>query len=425
MATESYEILVVDDEAAYGELISDVADLSSIKALATTNSQMVEYLLQTHQTINLIFLDLNMPYRDGIEVMRGIAESGYSGTLVLMSGFDESVLATANQLAEEHRLNLLPSLMKPFSIKQIQNTIQEYSDMGALPDKSRLKPKYESLLSLKELQDAFDQDRIEIHYQPQISLSNYEVVGFECLVRLVDQQQQLIYPNRFIETVETHNLNKALLQLVIRHVTEDIHQYFNSYNNQTFSINLSGLDLDDLSLPDMLFDSIQNNHLQAENIVIEITETRAIQQLRTGLDVLARLRLKGFQLSIDDFGTGTAVLANIKNMPFSELKIDKTFVDKLLTDNRTERLIEKLCDMSHSLKLKIVAEGVEYAETVIKLKELGCDIVQGYYFSKPLDARSLMQFMEVSAELINKNMDQDSLKTLNTQAAFTFQHTSN
>ncbi|QCU89673.1 EAL domain-containing protein [Thiomicrorhabdus sediminis] len=401
-------VLVIDDEPKYGELISDIAELLNIGCAYIDNAEYFEEALQQNPDIDLLFLDLNMPNRDGIQLLRTLAAQSFQGKIVIMSGFDEGVLSTAYDLAASHGLNLLPSLQKPFLLRDIKHILQNHVRQQSHDlTQSFLDDSIQTEMPLDEVVFALSNGHIELHYQPQICLSNNKVTGVEVLCRLLDGDRKPVYPNGFIDVIEANGLNELLLDCVITQLINDIHTHFNTADPFLYwSINVSALDLDNLDLPDTLANRFQQADISPDNIVIEITESSAIKHLHTGLDILARLRLKQFKLSIDDFGTGTAVLENIKRMPFTELKIDKTFIEKITSDKRSASLTADTIHMAQHLNMKVVAEGIEDAKTAKKLIEMGCDIAQGYYFAKPMPATKLIEYLDNNQELINKRIEE-------------------
>ena len=394
----SAQVLVIDDEESICELITEVCEIDGIEAASSTDSLKVQECLAQHPNIRLIMLDLNMPGKDGIEVLRDLSAMKFSGKLSMMSGFDESVLSTAGELAKELGLKLVNPLKKPFTVKQVfailrsVNFDEEQSELDThhtSPVRSN-----NGELDIATIQRWLENDQVVMHYQPQLLLKNHEVTGLEALVRLIDDKGNTVYPGAFVDLIENHGLTQLLLTKVIDTVCNDYEQHSPYLYNLNLSINVSALDLDRLTFPDELSGRINDSKINANHLTIEITESRAIKQISTGLDILARLRLKGFHLSIDDFGTGEAVLSHIRKMPYNELKIDKSFVDQITTNPRTYSLTRDLIYMAQHLGLHIVAEGIEDQETALELRNMGCDIAQGYYFAKPMPMPDLIKWIQ-------------------------------
>ncbi|MDG6772714.1 EAL domain-containing protein [Thiomicrorhabdus sp. ZW0627] len=389
------QVLIMDDESEYGELISDIAESMNLKAVASTDGNQFEELMT--DDVQLVFLDLHMPERDGIELLRVLSDQGYQGGVVLMSGFDEAVLSTAHELAEKHGLNLREPLTKPFRMQQIVDVFNNENLSPANADHGvDLNSEVVALLPPEELQAAIDEGRIIMHYQPQVSLKTYQVIGFEALVRLVDTEGALVYPDHFILTAEQSELIDQLTEIVIEQVLDDYSSELKKFGPVTVSINVSALNLKDLNFPDRLNQAVKDRDIDARNIVVEITESSVFSDEKTNLDILTRLRLKNFKLSIDDFGTGAAVLDYIKRFPFTELKIDKSFIDNLLSNYKNQLLVKNTIEIAHGLNMDVVAEGVEDWETVQYLKSAGCNLAQGYYFSRPLPLQELIESLTQS-----------------------------
>jgi EAL domain-containing protein (putative c-di-GMP-specific phosphodiesterase class I) len=162
----------------------------------------------------------------------------------------------------------------------------------------------------------------------------------------------------------------------------------------TLSLNVSAHSLHDLALPDRLLALTHEYGVSPSQIVLEITESGLVRELATALDILTRLRLKQFQLSIDDFGTGYAMMQQLRHVPATELKIDRSFVQDVLTDDRASVVVQKTIELGHDLGMRVVAEGVETSTHLALLRARACDIAQGYLFSRPLAGPDLLAWLE-------------------------------
>lgn len=389
------EILVIDDELAFCEMICEIVELNDLNAVHTTNANDCEEILARFPSIELIFLDLNMPERDGIEVLRALSDTGYQGQIVVMSGYDESVLSSATTLARQYNLNLLEPLAKPFSMLKLSTVLKniEFGQPKATAQQDAVMPSNGDVLSVEKIRELLENNQLEMHYQPKICTQSQNVVGVEALVRLICDDY-VIYPKKFISVIEAAGLHHLLLDKVLDAVFADYKTKLSHLDDLSISVNISSLDLDRIDLPDLLAAKTTETNFPRAKLIIEVTETYALRQVSLGLDILSRLRLKGFMLSIDDFGTGAAVLENIRNLPYRELKIDKTFVDNLVGSDRDKILIRHIIDLAHNFGMNVVAEGVETKEVAVMLKEFGCDQIQGYYFSKPLPAEKIAPFIQ-------------------------------
>jgi EAL domain-containing protein (putative c-di-GMP-specific phosphodiesterase class I) len=165
----------------------------------------------------------------------------------------------------------------------------------------------------------------------------------------------------------------------------------------TISVNIPPSALGDVSLTNRLISTVASKGVLNSRVMVEITETSVPKDISTGMDIEMRLRVHGFQLSIDDFGTGFSSLERLRSSPFDELKIDLVFVRDALRDPSAKSIVENSIRLGHSLEMKVVAEGVENAETLALLSELGCDIAQGYYISKPISMEDLCKWSSTRA----------------------------
>ncbi len=385
------KILIIDDDTEITDHIHDVATRLGHQVTVENDSRQVESLLTT--AFDLIFLELCMPFLDGIQVMRGFSEKKISAALVLMSGFDKAVLNTAHELAEAHELNTLSHLSKPFRVNAIEALISEVKQAKV---KQISKPADQRKMSSEDIRKAFDEDRIVVHYQPQMDVKMNRVVGLEALCRIRDSQNNLIYPDQFIDEVERLGLIHELTLAVAIIAAQDYTDLSAQYSGMTISLNISTLDLDDLYFPDVLETIFAEHKINPNFVIIEVTENTMLKNLNVSLDVLARIRLKGFKISIDDFGKGSAALDNLKYFPATELKIHKEFIQSIGGKDKSHVLVKHTMELAHRLGLDVVAQGVENQDVVDWLIGEGCDLIQGYWYSKPLSKTDLLEFLKTA-----------------------------
>ncbi len=395
----SLNILIIDDDTEITDQLSDVAVSSGHQVTVENDSRQVESLLAT--AFDLIFLDLRMPFLDGIQVMRVLSQKKVSAALVLMSSFDKAVLNTAHELAEAHELNALSHLSKPFKVNTIEALMSEVEQVKV---KQVSKPIDQRKMSSDDIRKAFDEDRIEVHYQPQMDVKMNRVAGLEALCRIRDSQNNLIYPDQFIDEVERLGLIHELTLAVAIIAAQDYADLSAQYHGMTISINISTRDLDDLFLPDVLETTFAEHKINPNFVIFEVTENVLLQNLSVSLDVLARIRLKGFKISIDDFGKGSASLDNLKYFPATELKIHKEFIQSIGEKDKSHVLVKHTMELAHRLGLDVVAQGVENQDVLDWLIGQGCDLIQGYWYSKPLSKTDLLAFLKAA----NAGADVDS-----------------
>ena len=340
--------------------------------------------------IDLIFLDLLMPSIDGIQLLRFLADNQSQAVIVIMSGVDQDILTAAENIATDHGLRTLGLLTKPLSPANLISMIDRFKSMVvANSHKSGFadgmaRGGSDELPSLNELRDVIANRGLEVFYQPKVSLGERRASGAEALVRWNHPSKGFIPPDYFVPFAEKYDLIDDLTQVVVESVFAFSQNWLAANAPIHFSINLSQFNFADLALPQKLADLAQKYGVPSGSFTLEITETGLITHSKNDLDVLTRLRLKGFQLSIDDYGTGHSSLARLSKMPFRELKIDKIFVDRCDTDRDSQIITMNTIELAKRLGLRVVAEGIEKESQMAVLHDLGCDQGQGYLFSKPL-----------------------------------------
>ncbi|BBP43355.1 hypothetical protein THMIRHAT_11010 [Thiosulfativibrio zosterae] len=259
---------------------------------------------------------------------------------------------------------------------------------------------------LVKLQKALARKQFFFHYQPQISLEDGRCVGAEVLLRWQDDEGNLIPPDVFIPIAEQSQLIIPMTYWIIEQAFL-IKQKWHKQNepNIELAINLPAQFLSEPNLLTYLQQMTQKFHLQNDEITLEITESQLMQNQRVDyFEVLRALRSKHFGLAVDDFGTGYSNLANLANLSFSKLKIDKKFIDALCISTEQSAqpfegtaIVKAMLGMAKALNLEVIAEGVETLPQVEWLKQNGCDRIQGYYFSKPLSENDFLKFLRQSS----------------------------
>ncbi|NQY26132.1 MAG: bacteriohemerythrin [Piscirickettsiaceae bacterium] len=398
--SEKISIYVVDDEDQQVDLMLEMIDVAGFFATGYTSASI--FIEQSISDNDIILLDLNMPHMDGIEVMRLLHDRGCHPTYFLISGFDDRVLHSAKQFADAKNITVTETFTKPIDthlfikcINRIHGEKKLVLDSLASTDEQQTAPfkKENQVLSRTDLITALEQHQFVLFYQPQINLQTGELHGFEALVRLQHPDRGLIFPDQFIALAEQYNLISDLTNEVIHLATDDYLSFRNTGINPKISINISAQDLLDLSMPEYLSKQLKSKGIPAHSITIELTESAILTSVSDSLDILNRLRMKGFPLSIDDFGTGNSSLVQLYQAPFTELKIDQHFIMKMMNDNEAMSIVKICILLAKELKMDTVAEGVETQQILDKLKELNCDFAQGYHISKPMPLKTCCEWI--------------------------------
>lgn len=384
----SKTLIVIDDDEQFSGLLAEIAKTAGYEVVVCHDAR--EYF-DASLTYEVMILDLNMPSMDGIEVIRQMGELGHHSHLMLVSGYDDSVLHSAEKLAKEHQLNVLGSLSKPLKVADFVKMLS-LAETVKVNQNQNINSDY-APISVDEILQGIRDNQMVLYFQPQVDLVTNQLEGVEALVRWQHPERGLVPPGLFIELAEKEGLMGELTSHIINMAVNQSEEWKSAGFNITMSVNVSAENITSLSLPEQLSDLIDDYDLDPGSLVIEITESALMGELTTSLDILTRLRMKGFGLSIDDFGTGNSSLVLLHRVPFTELKIDMSFVKYMDTDVDAYAIVETCVMLAHKLHMRVVAEGIENQNIRNSLAKMGCDIGQGYHIAKPMPAEQMSKWM--------------------------------
>ena len=372
------KLLVIDDQADLCEFISEAARAMGFEAIAVTEPDAFRRAVQEFQP-TVVVLDLQMPGADGIELLRYLGERGTKAQVLVASGMDQRVLATAQQLGRSQGLNMLGALQKPILLADLEATLRQCLRADAP-------------LTPEALTAALERREIDVYYQPKatrVAPGRWVVEGVEALARWNHNSLGQISPLRFIAVAEKHGLIRRLTEQVIETALRQCRAWDAAGLQLSVAINLSPQLLNDLAFPDQVARMAAQVGAEARRIIFEVTESAAMFDPGTTMDVLTRMRVKNFGLSIDDFGTGYSSLKQLYLMPFSELKIDTSFVRDVFAHEDARTMVETMVLLAHKLRLTACAEGVETQELLDFLEGVGCDRAQGHFIGRPMAGDAL------------------------------------
>ncbi|MBB2993191.1 diguanylate cyclase (GGDEF)-like protein [Mycolicibacterium iranicum] len=239
---------------------------------------------------------------------------------------------------------------------------------------------------LGELRRAVDKGELELAYQPKVDLGSGEVVGVEALLRWPHPQLGLLHPGMFMSLVREHKLIRPVTDLVVEKVLDDAARWVAGGAHMPVALNLFAPSLRDTQLPSRLREALQRRGLPADVLTVEITEDLVIKDLDLVTGVLGQLREHGIRVAIDDFGSGYSALSYLRDLLIDEIKLDRNFIGSVTSDPRAAVVVRAIIELTHGLGMTVVAEGIEDVTTANWLRDSGCDIGQGFYFGKPIDA---------------------------------------
>jgi EAL domain-containing protein (putative c-di-GMP-specific phosphodiesterase class I) len=360
-----------------------VAGLKSIGARhileAADGVAALEYFSDLIQPIDIIICDLEMPNMDGMAFIRHVGEAGTPVSLILASAMDRSVVASVETMTRAYGLNMLGAIEKPATPKKLKALIERH---GVVLQPAGQKAAEE--FPVNEIVAAMEQRQFVPYFQPKVDIASGKLVGAESLVRWRHPQRGIQPPGTFLDTIERKGMMDELTWMMLEKSAAHCVGWQAQGFPVTVSVNLSVASLEDPAFADRVVKAVEKQQLAPKYMTLEITESVAMTNVANCLEGLARLRMKGFGLSIDDYGTGHSSLQQLARIPFTELKIDQSFVTHCAANTQNRTMLESSIDMARKLGIKSVGEGVETLDDWNLLKQLGCDIAQGYYLAKPM-----------------------------------------
>ncbi len=385
-------VLVVDDDPVVLMQMQQMLAGIGVQQVLTARDgvEAIALMASNSVPIDVVVCDLNMPEMDGVEMIRRFGQSGFHGALVLMSGADTQLLATVSNLAQLQGLTVLGQVQKPATPQRMRTLLRRTATAavgGQKASDTGFPTNPQAILA------AIREQSFSIWFQPKVDAHSLEPVGVEALARWRQADGSFVSPNLFIVAAERASiigqLSGVLLQLALREAAA-LHT---AGYPMAISLNLSALWLDDLNLPDLLLQSALEQGLRPADITFEVTETGVTKDIATALDVLTRLRLKGFGLSIDDFGIGYSSFEQLGRIPFTEMKLDRSFVQRSTHDAAARAILESSMAMAGKLKLRTVAEGVETEGELQLMRDLGFNEIQGYLIARPMPRDELLRWL--------------------------------
>lgn len=383
-------VLVVDDDPFICKwFVRQLNGLGFADVTACQSARDAMNLLDApNAATNLIFCDLQMPGIDGVEFVRYLVQKDFRGGLVLISGEDKRILQTAEKLAQGRHLNVLGALKKPATGAQLQRILGK--NLTGAP-RRRVSDAQDFLAA--DLQEAIAEKQLVNYYQPKVEVATGKISGVETLVRWEHPQHGVILPDRFIPLAEAEGLIDALTFNVLTNALRQSRLWRSSGVQLRVAVNVSMLSLTDIHFPDTVALLASDAGVAESSLVLEITESRLMKDPIASLDILTRLRLKGIGLSIDDFGTGHSSLAQLRDVPFNELKIDCGFVHGAWRDPSVKAMFDASLSLARQLQITAVAEGVEDRADWNFVRDTRCDLAQGNFIGKPMPGNSLPEWI--------------------------------
>ncbi|MEO5696427.1 MAG: EAL domain-containing response regulator, partial [Burkholderiaceae bacterium] len=302
----------------------------------------------------------------------------------LVSGEDERMLQAVESVIRAHAMTVLGHLRKPVLRPALSALLDRW-----VPRAEGSQPVAKRTYGADEVHAALANGELVNHYQPQVAVGSGRVLGVEALVRWQHPDHGTVFPDQFVGVAEEHGLIGELTTQVLRAALAQTRRWHDTGLAMRISVNVSMDNLASLEFPDFVAAQAAAAGVAPADVVLEVTESRLMKDLRAPLEVLARLRLKRFGLSIDDFGTGHSSLAQLRDIPFDELKVDRGFVHGACRHETLRAIYAASIELATQLGMGSVAEGVEDRDDWDFLRNTGCAVAQGYFIARPMPADTL------------------------------------
>jgi len=388
-------LLVVDDNIVQRIQVVALCRELGIDMIyeAASGAEALELLSLLVLPPDVAIIDLEMPGMDGIELIERLHERKLAIPLIVVSGREAVLIDTVETMARNLGIPVVAGIRKPLRKETLVAALEGWDRERAGPataaDRAALPP-----IDPDELAAAIASGEIAVHYQPKVDMARGDVCGVEALARWTHPRLGPVGPDRFIEVAEQQGLIHALTMSVLRQAFRAAARWRAGGLHLTLAVNLSPRLLDDPSLVRELSQLLDEHGLDARRVVLEITENSVVDCMGVALGVLARLRLKGFRLSIDDYGTGFSSMQQLARIPFTELKIDRAFVHGAAQRTNLRVILTSALDMSRQLGLMTVAEGIETLPDWQLVRDSGCGVGQGFLVAKAMPADELPRWIE-------------------------------
>ncbi len=380
-------LLIVDDDEMMSRTVELIARREGFDVRMTGDPERFLELVGEWQP-SVVAIDLVMPHMDGVQILNELAKRKSEARVIIASGVDLRVLDAARRSAREQGLNIVGILPKPFSPPSVRLLLGACTGAPAIVDEK--KPWGDDtagpVIDMQALEQALEKHQFFMFYQPKVHCADGALAGMEALVRWRHPQAGIVGPADFIALFEASELMGELN----RQVLDEALAWFASLDAQvvaeaglTLSLNVSTRSLEDDIFVERLNEDCSRFGIEPGRVNLELTETSAMKHPARSLDLLTRLRLMGFQLSIDDFGTGYSSMLQLVRLPFSEVKVDRSFVMAAQEPGESRNVVRSIVELGKALGLKTTAEGIESQAVMDYLRLIGCDYGQGYHISRP------------------------------------------
>jgi EAL domain-containing protein (putative c-di-GMP-specific phosphodiesterase class I)/CheY-like chemotaxis protein len=384
-------VLVVEDHDFQRETLVDMLKHMEARHVFTaSDGKKALDLLAQLRAVDLIICDIEMPTMDGLEFIRRIGQAGYRGSVIIASSLDPSLLSAAETMTNAYGINLLGAMSKPITPPALEAILLRHVPAAPV---QQARPRSRAAFTVDEILEGLQENQFEPFFQPKVELATRRVVGAEALARWRHPQQGIVLPAMFVKVLEDAGKIDELMWIMLRKGVAFGSTLQAAGMESSVAVNVSLKSLGNFDLANRVSEIVRGHNLEPSKICLEITETAASTNVGAALENLSRLRMKGYGLSIDDYGTGYSTMQQLTRIPFTELKIDQSFVTNAAANETAKVILSSSLELARKLKVKAVAEGVETEQDWDVLQELGCDLAQGFFIARPMDAKAYLYWL--------------------------------
>jgi EAL domain-containing protein (putative c-di-GMP-specific phosphodiesterase class I) len=383
-------VLVVEDSVVQrGFLVRALNELCPCSVLEADNGRTALAILNdASRPVDVVLCDLAMPEMDGMAFIGQLASIEPAPALGIVSGQPQRVLESVEVMARAHGLKTLGSLHKPANKDGLAALLKHFETTRGMRPSNEIADR----VAVEEIRQALVREEFYPVFQPKVNLRTGRVCGAEALVRWRRPGVGTVTPAGFLPAVQQYGLMDDLTWTMIDQSAVACRAWNRQGLEMSVAVNLSLASLSDPGLAQRLKKRVRRHGLSPRHVVLEVTERAAMSDVASMLETLVRLYMSGFRLSIDDFGTGYSSLQQLARIPFSELKIDQSFVTGASERESLRIILESSIQMARRLKLAVTAEGVASQQDWDLLKRLECDHAQGYLIARPMASEPLVQW---------------------------------
>ena len=397
--TVSFRVLIVDDEAIQRLILARCVEMLGWKAdtAASLDEAVAKFSAGSH---DVVVIDLCLGEQDGMHLLRHLRRGHADPSVIFVSGVDDRIRAAAFRIARDLGLRVAGTLAKPidpYSLHALllSNPTRVHADTRRVTGSP----------TAEEFESALRNDEIHTEYQPKTDLMTGEIVGVEALARWRSPTRGMVSPEQFVPVAEQSDLINKLTYRVLEDAIMACRQWRELMPNCSVAVNISPHVLGDPKLLPEIDAILGQNRMPPGALIAEVTESTMISNLPIATEVLTRLSIRGVRVSMDDFGTGYSSLLSLLRMPFTELKIDRSFVSVCKTDPEAWKIVRATVSLARELGMRVVAEGIETEDLSDRLRDVGCDMGQGWYFGRPMRADAIMRWIDPMTQRTDKAVE--------------------